>query len=114
MKRIDVNNSNIKNLQASIDQLLNGASTRGVSLSGQAHSDRVVSIMITVSGLRGFVQRSLVLLKTDMTIENDLGKTGFVWHCYTNGKGYELSTLSEFTNLIRINVNQMRSLALQR
>lgn len=93
---------------------LNSISERGMTLSGQAHSDDCVSIIISVSGVRGVFQRTLVLVKTRKTVENDLGDTGYVWHGYMNGVGYELSTLTELRNLVAIQSKIMRGLALQR
>ena len=113
MKRIPVNAGELNNLQGKINMYLNSITERGVALSGQAHSDSCVSIIISVSGIRGVVQRTLVLIKTEQVVTKD-GITGAVWHGYMNGVGYELATLTELKNLIGIQTRMMRSLALQR
>lgn len=113
MKRIPVNSADLNNLQGKINMYLNSITERGVALSGQAHSDDCVSIIISVSGIRGVIQRTLVLVKTDQKVTKD-GVTGFVWHAYMNGIGYELATLTELKNLIGNQTRMMRSLALQR
>ena len=113
MKRITVGRENITSLQASLNTQLTTLIERGVSLSGQAHSDNCATVIISVSGTRAVIQRTMVLVKTYKNEDVD-GKQYPVWHCYMNGEGYELSSLSEFKSLIKIQTIRMKGLSLMK
>lgn len=71
---------------------------RGVTIIPFAHSGYFGSVDITVVGVRGIVRKTIVVSY------DELNK---IWVSVSDGKEYELTSLSEISNLLRSKIAKM-------
>lgn len=95
-------------LQSKLNTMLNSISDRTVSLSGEAHSGNICTVMINVSGIRGTMSRTVVMLRQDSNNNNDVH--GSTWYCWMNGYKYELTSVTELKSIITQQVALMKPL----
>lgn len=106
MRAIAVSNSERMWLQSRISSICNNLSTKSITLSAQAHSGKVCSILISVSGIFGTIQNTVVMVKSSKSgeflsdYESD-DPMASVWYGFANGVKYEFSGVSELASLIK-------------
>ena len=76
----------------------NSLMRRGVTIIPLAHSGYFGSIDVTVSGVRGIVRKTIVI---------NYDELNSAWVAVSDGKEYELTSLSEISNLLRSKIVKM-------
>lgn len=93
MKIIKIQSDEKTKLQALLSKVISSFSGKYVAFAIQSHSGEVGTILMTVSGRRGMVQKSIVVVKS-----ND---EEYEWYAYTNGYQFNLSTITELSSIIK-------------
>jgi hypothetical protein len=104
----DIDNSARTKLQNFLNGVANSVYSKTTSVSVQAHSSDVATILITVSGIRCTISKTIVIVKnTDVKLFGLLNSTK--WYAYTNGKRYLLNSLNESTRACKNEIQIMKS-----
>lgn len=96
-------------LQSKLNTLLNSISDRSVSLSGEAHSGNICTVLITCSGIRGTMSKTMVMISEKRELKED-NLYHKVWVTYVNGYKYELSSVTELKSAITQQISLMKPL----
>lgn len=101
MDVIQVNNSGKDKLYRSLDSYSRTFVRRGVSITVQAHSDKIGSINIQVNGKLGIAIKNIVV-SYDTLVEE--------WVGISDGYEYHMLSLSEISILIRNKIQRLSTL----
>ena len=108
MKRSYSLSSERNALQSRLMTLVHSMGDRSVSVSCQAHSEKVATITITVLGIQGAMTTNAVLAKSSEIDDIDAyGAIVEYWYGFANGFKYKLSGIEEIQKLIKQQVTYM-------
>lgn len=107
MKKERVNDAGRLSLQTKLQTQLFGVSKRGVSFSVQAHSDRIATIIISVAGLYGIAQNTVIVSHQQTGEFDDYGNPIYQWYGFSNGYRYTFDSLNDIKKLMNMHYNSM-------
>jgi hypothetical protein len=91
-----INNDGRTKLLMSLTKLTNSFSKRGTAIVIIAHSEYVGEVILIVTGKKGTVQKSIVVVYNH--------KTEY-WEGYNDGYMFEMNSLSEISSLIKSKIS---------
>jgi hypothetical protein len=113
MKEVHINSSGRSWLQSRIATIAKAASSKNVQISAQAHSENVASLIISVSGVEGIMQNSVIMVQSKDenygTNFNPDDPMTYNWYGFANGYKYQFSGVDELQGLIRKQIQIMKS-----
>jgi hypothetical protein len=101
MDVIQVNSAGKDKLYRSLNSYTSSFVRRGVSITVQAHSDKIGSIDIQVNGKRGIGRKNIVVHYDELVEE---------WVGISDGYEYHMLNLSEISTLIRNKIQKLSTL----
>ena len=107
MKKERVNNSGRMWLQGQLQSHLFGVTKRGVTFQVQAHSDKIATVTITVAGLYGIAQNTIVIAHQQNGMLDKNGTPMYSWYGFSNGQRYTFDALSDVRSLMNQHYNTM-------
>ena len=93
MKIVKIQSDDKTQLQALLSKVISSFSGKYVTFAIQSQSGDVGSILMTISGRRGMVQKSVVVVRS----KDD----EYEWYAYTNGYQFNLSKITELSSVIK-------------
>jgi len=88
-------------LQTALYSVTNSFARRGVSFVISAESELVATFILQVSGKRGMVQKTFVLIYNQLNEE---------WEIYQEGYVYKMTVLSEMSTLIKSKIQALHTI----
>lgn len=107
MKRERINDTGRIALQTRLQSQLYGVTKRGVSFSVQAHSDKIASVIISVAGLYGITQNTVIVSHQQTGDFDKDGNPTYKWYGFSNGFRYAFDSLTDIKALMNIHYTNM-------
>ena len=98
------NNDTRTNLKLTLDKLTKSFSKRSVAFIANAHSGEIGEITIIVTGKKGSVQKTIIVILNQSTNE---------WEAYCDGTKFILLGIGEISTIVKSLVNNLSALLLK-
>jgi len=99
-----IGNDRRTKLQMTLEKLTSSFSKRGVAFVITAHSEYVGQIIILVTGKKGTVQKTLVVIYNQKSL---------YWEAYNDGYVFHMDSISEISTIIKSKINNLSALLLK-
>ncbi len=99
-----INTDGRTKLRMALEKVTNSFSKRGIAFVSTAHSEYVGEVIIIVTGKKGTVQKTIVIIYNPLTQ---------YWEGFNDGYKFEMDSLSELSTIVKSKIQNLSALLLK-